>query len=177
MRQFCPAKAVGNKTASRIAIRKWSHPKDKCNYNSLHLYARRAPFESRPRHCLSWRFSSVIPKCWDNNFVRVRLPHFEAFPVSHSSAGTIFGQSEDDQTEDQIWPAELLRTFVTNSMELRHSWETASRSATQEFRNIIWIRRITTVFTKAFHWPISWARSIQSISHQFILAILKIRMM
>jgi hypothetical protein len=86
MRQFYMV-AVGNITASRVAM-----PTGRCNYNSLHSYARRAPFESRSEHRLSWWFSSVTPgKFCDNNFVRLRLNHFKVFPVCQSYVGIIFG--------------------------------------------------------------------------------------
>jgi hypothetical protein len=48
---------------------------------------------------------------------------------------------------------------VSDSMELSPSWEAASCVTTQEIPNILW----NTVFTRAFHWSLSWTRSIQSI--------------
>jgi hypothetical protein len=48
-------------------------------------------------------------------------------------------------------------------MELSPSWEAACCAATQEFRNIFGTRRFITVFTRALHWSLPWARSIQSM--------------
>jgi hypothetical protein len=48
-------------------------------------------------------------------------------------------------------------------MEPNPSWEAASRSATEEFFNILWNQKLITVFTKTRHWSLSWTRWIQSI--------------
>jgi hypothetical protein len=48
-------------------------------------------------------------------------------------------------------------------MELSPSWEAANCAATQELPSIYQTRRFITVFTRALHWSLSWARSIQSI--------------
>jgi hypothetical protein len=48
--------------------------------------------------------------------------------------------------------------------ELSPSWEAAHCTATQELPCILWTRRFIIVFTRALHWSLSWARSIQSIS-------------
>jgi hypothetical protein len=52
---------------------------------------------------------------------------------------------------------------ISNSTHLSPSWEAASRSATQEFPTFYGTRMFITVFTRALHWSLSWARSIQSI--------------
>jgi hypothetical protein len=46
-------------------------------------------------------------------------------------------------------------------------WEANSCSATQEIHNILWI----TVFTRARHWYLSWARWIQSTPPSYFLQI------
>jgi hypothetical protein len=48
-------------------------------------------------------------------------------------------------------------------MELSPSWEAANCETTQEFPNIYGTQRLITVFTRALHWSLSWASSIQSI--------------
>jgi hypothetical protein len=48
-------------------------------------------------------------------------------------------------------------------MELSPSCEVANCAATQEFPTIIWNRRFITMFTRALHWSLSLARSIESI--------------
>jgi hypothetical protein len=62
----------------------------------------------------------------------------------------------------------LFLMILTHSlMELSSSWEVANCAATQAFYGT---RRFITVFTRALHWSISWARSIQSIpSHHISL--------
>jgi hypothetical protein len=47
------------------------------------------------------------------------------------------------------------------------SWEAANYAATQEIPSN-YKEPECTVFTRALHWSISWARSIQSISSHFI---------
>jgi hypothetical protein len=42
-------------------------------------------------------------------------------------------------------------------------WETVNHWDTQQFPNICGTRKFITVFTRAIHWYLSWARSIQSI--------------
>jgi len=46
---------------------------------------------------------------------------------------------------------------VTNSME-QSPWEANSRSANEDIPRLYGIRRFITVFTRACHWPLSWAR-------------------
>jgi hypothetical protein len=62
-------------------------------------------------------------------------------------------------------------------MELSPSWEADSCAATQELPNILCNPRFITVFTRALHRFLSWARPIQSIpSHPILLrSILTIR--
>jgi hypothetical protein len=55
----------------------------------------------------------------------------------------------------------------TNFIELSPSREAACRSATQEL-TFYGTRRFITAFTWFLHWPLSWARSIQSIPPQTI---------
>jgi hypothetical protein len=49
-------------------------------------------------------------------------------------------------------------------MELSPSWEAVNCAVTQELPSIFGTRRLITVFTRALHWSILWARPIQSIS-------------
>jgi hypothetical protein len=48
-------------------------------------------------------------------------------------------------------------------MELSPSWEAANCSATQEFKAFYGTRWFTAVSTRALHWFLSWAISIQTI--------------
>jgi hypothetical protein len=48
-------------------------------------------------------------------------------------------------------------------MELSPSWEAASCAATQELRAVSGTWSFITVFTRALHRSLSWARSVQSI--------------
>jgi hypothetical protein len=50
----------------------------------------------------------------------------------------------------------------TKSIQQRPSWEANSHSASQEFTAFYWSRRFISVFTRARHWSLSWARWIQS---------------
>jgi hypothetical protein len=54
-------------------------------------------------------------------------------------------------------------TYIHLLMELSPSWEASNCAATQDVPKIYVTRRFITVFTRALHWSISWARSIQSI--------------
>jgi hypothetical protein len=45
-------------------------------------------------------------------------------------------------------------------MELSPSWEAANCAATQELPSIYGTRRFITVFKRALHWCLSWAKSI-----------------
>jgi hypothetical protein len=57
--------------------------------------------------------------------------------------------------------------LVYSLMKLSPSWEAANCAATPTFYGT---RRFITVFTKALHWSLSWARSIQCIpSHPIFL--------
>jgi hypothetical protein len=47
-------------------------------------------------------------------------------------------------------------------MELSPSWGAANCAALQELPSILWNPRFNTVFTRALHWSLSWAISIQS---------------
>jgi len=49
---------------------------------------------------------------------------------------------------------------MTNSMEQSHPWEANSHSASQE--TLHGTRRFITVFTRARHYSLSWARWTQS---------------
>jgi hypothetical protein len=66
---------------------------------------------------------------------------------------------------------------IDNSMELS-PWEAVSHAThlLKNFPTFYGIRRFITIFTRALHWSLSWARSIQSIpSHpisvRFILTL------
>jgi hypothetical protein len=48
-------------------------------------------------------------------------------------------------------------------MQMSPSWETASCVATQELPAFYGTWSLVTVFTRALHWSLSWARLIQSI--------------
>jgi hypothetical protein len=48
-------------------------------------------------------------------------------------------------------------------MEPTPSWEATSLSAIHEYPNIFGTRKYITLFIRAFHWFISWARSVQII--------------
>jgi hypothetical protein len=80
---------------------------------------------------------------------------------------------DDNYYEEQ--PSQLMYSIVsitkypTDSMELKPSREAASCAATQEFPNILWNWRFITAFTRALHWSLSSARSIQSI-HPILLS-------
>jgi hypothetical protein len=70
----------------------------------------------------------------------------------------------------------LYYLFVINSLstylltDLSPSWEAANWADTQEIPSILRNRTIITVFTRALHWPLSWARLIQFIpSHSISL--------
>jgi hypothetical protein len=52
------------------------------------------------------------------------------------------------------------------------SWEASSRSTCQEITRLYWTRNFITVFTRAYHWFISWAKLIiHCISLRSILII------
>jgi hypothetical protein len=53
---------------------------------------------------------------------------------------------------------------ITNSMELNPYWEAPIVQPLKNFPTFYGTRRFITVFTRALHWSLSWARSIQSIS-------------
>jgi hypothetical protein len=48
-------------------------------------------------------------------------------------------------------------------MELSPSWEAANCAASKNFPAFYGTQRFITVFTRALHWSLSWARSIQFI--------------
>jgi hypothetical protein len=56
--------------------------------------------------------------------------------------------------------------LVTHSfMELSTSWEAASCALSENFPALYGTLKFITVFTRALHWSLSWARSIQSIPY------------
>jgi hypothetical protein len=64
----------------------------------------------------------------------------------------------------------LLTYFTYSFMELSPSWGAANCAATQELPSIYGTRRFNVVFTRAFHWSLSWGISIQSTpSHPIFL--------
>jgi hypothetical protein len=70
----------------------------------------------------------------------------------------------------------IIRLDTANYIQLRPSWEAASCSATQELNKFYGTRRFTTVFTRAFHCSLTYAKSGQfltlySISLRFILIL------
>jgi hypothetical protein len=69
---------------------------------------------------------------------------------------------------------ELLKMFLIQH-SLTHSWSWAlleKLPTAQLLKNFYGTRRFITVFTRALHWSLSWARSIQSIpSHPISLAV------
>jgi hypothetical protein len=56
-------------------------------------------------------------------------------------------------------------SMLTNVMELSPSWEAASHELLKNFPAFYGTRRFINVFTRAFHWSLSWARPIQSVLH------------
>jgi hypothetical protein len=61
------------------------------------------------------------------------------------------------------------RNTGTNFTELGRSWEAASRSASQRVsQHFNGTTRLITVFTRALHWYLSYARSIRSITSHLI---------
>jgi hypothetical protein len=66
-------------------------------------------------------------------------------------------------------------TGITNFMKLNPSPEAASCVATQHLPKILWTRTLVAVFKRAFHWSLSWARSIQyTAPHTISLRIISI---
>jgi hypothetical protein len=60
---------------------------------------------------------------------------------------------------------QILFLKLTNSMVMSPSWEEASCAATQKLLSTFYATHMfITVFTRALHWSLSWARSIQSTS-------------
>jgi hypothetical protein len=59
-------------------------------------------------------------------------------------------------------------TLTHSFMELSPSREAANCAGTQKLPSILSNRRFITVFTRALHWSLSWARSIQSILSHLI---------
>jgi hypothetical protein len=55
-----------------------------------------------------------------------------------------------------------LITLATKFIHLRPSWEAVSHAAINNFPAFYGTRRFITVFTRALHWSLSWASSIQS---------------
>jgi hypothetical protein len=66
-----------------------------------------------------------------------------------------------DERWNTCWNASY-SVLTTNFMDLG-PWEVANCSAAQELPKFYGTPRYIIVFTRALHWPISWARSIQSI--------------
>jgi hypothetical protein len=76
---------------------------------------------------------------------------------------------------------QLQKLFVNHRMKwiysydhsLTHSlthWAEPFLTSRQELPSVLWYPKVITVFTRALHWPLSWARSIQSIpSHPISL--------
>jgi hypothetical protein len=60
---------------------------------------------------------------------------------------------------------------ITNSTLQSPSWEANSRSAAQEITAFYGNWRFITVFTKACHWSLSWARWILSTPSHFLLIL------
>jgi hypothetical protein len=52
---------------------------------------------------------------------------------------------------------------LAKSMELNPSSESTNCLTSQELPNILWNWGSTTVFTRALHWSLSWAKSVQTI--------------
>jgi hypothetical protein len=50
-------------------------------------------------------------------------------------------------------------------MGLNPSWKATSCLATKEFCNILRNPNLITMFTRAYHWSLSWATWIQSTPH------------
>jgi hypothetical protein len=57
---------------------------------------------------------------------------------------------------------ELIHSLTHSLMELSPSWEATNCAATQELPAFYGTQMFITVFTRALHWSLSWAISIQS---------------
>jgi hypothetical protein len=69
-----------------------------------------------------------------------------------------------------VTPCSQVGRYLTNFMELSPSYEAANYAATQNFPAFYGTGKFITVFTRALHQSLSWARSIQPIpSHPISL--------
>jgi hypothetical protein len=104
--------------------------------------------------CVRWSRKHVPAKC------QQQFPH-----------PTVQRSSRLNISNEPLWKPKISKygscySVPTSSslMELSPSWEAANCAATQELPNILWTRRFITAFTRALHWSLFWARSIQSLS-------------
>jgi hypothetical protein len=56
-----------------------------------------------------------------------------------------------------------IKEEVTKFMQLSSCWEAASCAALAKFPTFYGTRKFITLLTRAFHWSLSWTRSVQSI--------------
>jgi hypothetical protein len=99
--------------------------------------------------------------CLWNHVERWNIP---LFTFSKRLRPYVHNESTHGGMDNSSWPDPHIsfgkREFLTKFIQQSPCWEANSHSPSQEVPSLLWNLRFFTMFTKAHHWSLSWARRI-----------------